>query len=176
MFQKILLYILLPLGLLTLLGYYWLGGFNEVKIAVVKEPVRPVVGKGYRGQYGDLALRKIFVQAQRLLASDSVTGTLLVVNLDSASAGGKQVNQFIGITLTAPLDSLPAGYQRDTLAAGTYLRARVAAHPLAQPRPGTINERLSAYAAEHQLTVSGLPIEIYRASDTLWVEMAVRQP
>lgn len=176
MFQKILRYVLLPLSLLTLLGYYWLGGFNEIEIAVVEKPVRPVVGKVYQGQYGDLALRKIFVQAQRLLASDSVTGTLLVVNLDSASAGGKQVNQFIGIALSAPFNSLPSGYQRDTLAAGTYLRARVAAHPLAQPRPGTINERLSAYAAEHDITVSGLPIEFYRAPDTLWVEMAVRQP
>ena len=175
MFQKILLYILLPLGLLTLLGYYWLGGFNEVKIAVVEEPVRPVVGKVYRGQYGDLALRKIFVQAQRLLASDSVTGILLVVNLDSASAGGKQVNQFIGIAPSASPESLPPAYQRDTLAAGTYLRARVAAHPLVQPRPRAINEQLAAYAAEHDITVSGLPIELYRAPDTLWVEMAVRQ-
>ena len=176
MFQKVLLYIFFPLGLLTLLGYYWLGGFNEIKMAVVEAPVRPLVGKAYQGQYGDLALRKVFVQAQRLLASDSVAGTLLVVNLDSASAGGKQVNQFIGIALTAPADSLPPGYQHDTLTAGTYLRAQVAAHPLVQPRPQAINERLLDYAAEHDLTVSGLPIEVYRASDTLWVEMAVRQP
>ena len=176
MLQKILLFVVLPLGVLSLLGYYWLGGFNEIKMAVVEAPVRPLVGKAYQGQYGDLALRKVFVQAQRLLASDSVAGTLLVVNLDSASAGGKQVNQFIGIALTAPADSLPPGYQHDTLTAGTYLRAQVTAHPLAQPRPRTINERLSTYAAEHDITVSGLPIEFYRAPDTLWVEMAVRQP
>ncbi|MGB3778163.1 MAG: hypothetical protein WA960_07365 [Tunicatimonas sp.] len=176
MLQKILLFIVLPLGVLAGLGYYWLGGFNEIKVAVVKEPVRPLVGKAYRGQYGDLALRKIFVQAQRLLASDSVVGTLLVVNLDSASAGGKQVNQFIGIALTAPVNPLPAGYQQDSLAAGTYLRAQVAAHSLVQPHPSSINERLLDYAAEHQLTLSGLPIEIYRAPDTLWVEMAVCTP
>ncbi len=175
MFKKVLFYIFFPLGLLTLLGYYWLGGFNEIAIAVVEEPPRPLMGKAYRGQYGDLALRKIFVQAQRLLASDSVAGTLLVVNLDSASAGGKQVNQFIGIALSAPVDSLPPGYQHDTLAAGTYLRAQVAAHSLVQPRPQAINEQLLDYAAEHDFTVSGLPIEVYRASDTLWVEMAVRQ-
>jgi hypothetical protein len=176
MLRKTLLYILLPLGLLALLGYYWLGGFNEIKVAVIEAPERPMVGKVYRGQYGDLALRKIFVQTQRLLASDSVTGTLLVVNLDSASAGGKQVNQFIGIALSASPESLPPAYQRDTLAAGTYLRARVTAHPLVMPQPETINEQLATYAAERQITVSGLPIEIYRASDTLWVEMAVRQP
>ena len=175
MLQKILLFVILPLGIFALLGYYWLGGFNEIKVAVVKEPPRPIVGKAYRGRYGDLALRKIFVQAQRLLTSDSVAGTLLVVNLDSISAGGQQVNQFIGIALSAPPESLPTGYQQDSLAAGTYLRAQVAAHSLVQPRPQAINDRLLDYAAEHQLTLSGLPIEIYRASDTLWVEMAVRQ-
>ncbi len=176
MLQKILLFIILPLSMLAGLGYYWLGGFNEIAIAVVEEPPRPILGKAYQGKYGDLALRKIFVQAQRLLASDSVAGTLLVVNLDSASAGGKQVNQLIGIALTASPDFSLPGYQRDSLAAGTYLRAHVAAHSLVQPHPSAINDRLLDYAAEHQLTLSGLPIEIYRAPDTLWVEMAVRAP
>ena len=175
MFQKVLLYVVLPLGLLTLLGYYALGGFNPVEIAVVSADARVVVGQAYQGTYGDLALRKVFVEARKQQASGAVPGVLTVINRDAASGSEEAVNQFIGITLTAPLDSLPAGYQRDTLAAGTYLRAQVTAHPLAQPRPRTINERLSAYAAEHDITVSGLPIELYRAPDTLWVEMAVRQ-
>ncbi len=175
MLKKTLLYILLPLGLLTLAGYYWLGGFNEVTIEQVTVPERPMLGKPYQGKYGDLALRKIFVQAQQLQASDSVLGTLAVVNLDAASAGGKTVNQFIGIVLDEPPRLAPADYQTDTLAAGTYLRAYVQAHPFVMASPETINQQLLDYAAKHHLSVSGLPIELYRASDTLWIEMAVQQ-
>ena len=174
MLKKTLLYILLPLGLLTLVGYYWLGGFNEVVIEQVNAPARPVLGKPYQGKYGDLALRKIFVQARQLEASDSVSGTLAVVNLDAASAGGKEVNQFIGVVLNQPPRAMPADYQIDTLAAGTYLRAYVQAHPFVMSSPETVNRQLLDYAEEHQLSVSGLPIELYRASDTLWIEMAVR--
>lgn len=174
MLRKTLLYILLPLGLLALLGYYWLGGFNEITIVVVEEPPRPVLGKTYRGQYGDLALRKVFVQAQQLLASDSVAGTLVVINRDTTSASEKLLNQFIGIALDESPAAAPPDYQLDTLAAGPYLRATIRAHPLVMPQPETINNRLAAYATEHRLRVTGLPIELYRASDTLWVEMAVR--
>lgn len=175
MLHKTLLFIILPLGLLTLAGYWWLGGFREIIIERVDVPARAVLGKPYRGKYGDLDLRKIFVKARRLLASNTVSGTLTVVNRDAASAGGKSVNQLIGITLAEPPTAVPKGYRIDTLAAGPYLRARVQAHPLVMPPPGTINDRIIDYAAEHQLTVSGLPIELYRASDTLWVEMAVRE-
>ncbi|MGB3852371.1 MAG: hypothetical protein WA958_20570 [Tunicatimonas sp.] len=173
MLKKVLLLIVLPLSLLAVLGYYWLGGFNSIDVEVVQLSDRIVVGRTYQGTYGDLALREIFVKAKQQQERGAVLGILTVVNRDAASGSGEEVNQLIGITLSAPIDSLPAGYVRDTLAAGTYLRARVAANSLAQPRPRAINERLEAYAAEHGLTVSGLPIEIYRASDTLWVEMAV---
>lgn len=175
MLKKTLLFVLLPLGLLTLVGYYWLGGFNDITIELVETPARPVLGKPYRGKYGDLALREIFVRARQLQASDTVSGTLVVVNLDSASAGGKQVNQFIGVALDQPPRIMPNGYRLDTLVAGTYLRAYVQAHPLVMPQPETINQQLTEYANAHQLTVRGLPIEFYRASDTLWVEMSIRR-
>ncbi len=175
MLQKILLFIVLPLSVLALLGYYYLGGFNPIVLEVVQTDARVVVGQSYRGTYGDLALRKIFVEAKQRQEDGTVPGVLTVINRDAASGSEEEVNQFIGIALSAPLDSLPPDYQRDTLAAGTYLRARVSAHPVAQPRPRTINEQLEAYATEHQLTVSGLPIERYRSSDTLWVEMMITQ-
>ena len=173
MLQKILLLLVLPLSVLALIGYYALGGFNSIEIDLVQTDARVVVGQPYRGTYGDLALRKIFVEAKQRQQNGTVPGVLTVINRDATSGSEEEVNQFIGIALTAPLDSLPPDYRRDTLAAGTYLRARVSAHPLAQPRPRTINEQLVDYAAEHRLSVSGLPIELYQASDTLWVEMAV---
>ena len=174
MLKKVLIFVVLPLGLLTLAGYYWLGGFNEITVEVVEEDTRVVVGKAYRGKYGDLALRKIFVEAGQLQRAGTVPGVLTVINYDTLSASGQQINQFIGITQTAPLTTLPQGYQRDTIAAGSYLRAQVTARSLIRPSPGTVNERLVNYARQHQLSVSGLPIEFYRASDTLWVEMAIR--
>ena len=174
MLQRILLFIVLPLGLLTLVGYYWLGGFNQVNIEVVEEPARPIIGKYYRGRYGDLALRKIFVEAKQLQQQGTVAGLLTVVNLDSVSASDQSVNQLIGITLTAPPTTVPKGYQLDTIPAGAYLRATLQANPLVMPHPRSINEQITHYAHQHQRTVSGLPIEFYRASDTLWIEMAVR--
>jgi hypothetical protein len=175
MLKKVLLLIVLPLSLLAGLGYYWLGGFNPINVEVVRLDERVVVGQAYRGTYGDLALREIFVKARQQQERGAMPGVLTVVNRDAASGSGQEVNQFIGIALSAPIDSLPTGYQRDSLAAGTYLRARVTANPLVQPRPQAINERLLNYAAKHGLTVSGLPIEVYRTPDTLWVEMEVRQ-
>ena len=175
MLKNILLFIVLPLGVLALAGYYWLGGFNEITIEVIKEAPRPVMGKAYRGQYGDLALSEMFVRAKQLQQEGAVPGVLTVINRDTTSASDKSVNQFIGITLNAPLATLPEGYQVDTMAAGTYLRAKMHAHPVVMPKPKAVNEQMAAYAAQHRLTVSGLPIEFYRASDTVWVEMAVRE-
>ena len=174
MLKRILLFVVLPLGLLTLLGYYWLGGFNEITISVEEEDTRLIAGKPYRGQYGDLALRQLFVETQQLQAEGTLPGVLTVVNLDSASADGQSVNQLIGVALTEPFSTLPSGYQIDTLPAGRYLRAALRANSLVMPQPRTINERIDAYADSHQLTVQGLPIEFYRTGDTLWIERAVR--
>ena len=174
MLKKVLLFIILPLSLLALAGYYWLGGFNKITLEVVEADTRVVVGKAYRGKYGDLALSKIFVEAGQLQRAGTVPGVLTVVNYDTLSAGGQLVNQFIGITLSNPLTTLPAGYQQNTIAAGTYLRAHVTAASLIRPTPSTINQQMTDYAREHQLPVSGVPIEFYRASDTLWIEMAIR--
>ena len=173
MLKRVLMFILLPLGLLTLLGYYWLGGFHSVTIEVVENEPRPIVAKPYQGQYGDLALRKVFVEAKELQEKGTVPGLLTVVNRDSASATGQSVNQLIGITLTAPLDTVPPGYQRDTIPAGHYLRAILQSNQLVMPHPEEVHEQLTTYADEHRLSVSGLPIEIYRANDTLWIEMAI---
>ena len=174
MLQRILLFVIVPLGLLTLLGYYWLGGFNSMTIEVVQQPARPVVGKHYQGRYGDLALSKIFVQARQLQEGGTLPGLLTVVNLDRTSASEQSVNQFIGITLAAPPETVPEGYQVDTLPAGAYLRGILPANSLVMPPPKAVNQQLLDYAREHQLSVSGLSIEFYQASDTLWIEMAVQ--
>ena len=135
---------------------------------------RLIVGKPYRGQYGDLDLRQTFVEARQLQEDGTLPGVLTVVNLDSASADGQSVNQFIGITLTGALPAVPPGYQLDTIPAGQYARATLRANPLVMPQPHTINDRIDAYADNHQLTISGLPIEFYHPGDTLRIERAVR--
>ena len=173
MLKRILLFVVLPLGLFALAGYYWLGGFNQITIEVVKEPARPILGKHYQGQYGDLALRKIFVEAKQLQQSNTIQGLLTVVNLDSISANNQSINQLIGITLTDQSTTIPSGYQLDTIPSGTYVRATLQANPLVMPQPKTVNEQIAAYADEHQLTISGIPIEFYPSSGTLWIEMAI---
>ena len=174
MLKRILFFVVLPLSILAFIGYYWLGGLNRVTIEVVEEQARPILGKYYRGRYGDLALRKIFVEAKQLRQDGTAPGLLTVINLDSISASDQSVNQLIGIALTKPLTTVPPGYQLDTIPAGTYLRATLQANSLVMPQPKTINEKIAAYASNHQLLVSGLPIEFYQTSNTLWIEMAVR--
>ena len=48
MLRKTLL-IVLPLGLLALLGYYWLGGFNEITVDVVDPGGSPDRGEALPG-------------------------------------------------------------------------------------------------------------------------------
>ena len=173
MLKRILLFVVLPLGLLALVGYYWLGGLNQVTVAVVDTEARPMIVRPYQGKYGDLALRKIFVETKELQQNGTVPGVLTVVNRDSTSASGQAVNQLIGIALSEPSATVPPGYQYDTIPAGRYLRATLQSNQLVMPHPEDINKQLTTYAEDHQLTVSGLSIEVYRASDTLWIEMAV---
>ncbi len=123
MLKKALLFIVFPLSLLTLAGYYWLGGFNEITIEVVEATSRMVVGKLYVGKYGDLALRRIFVEAGQFQQADTVSGVLTVINYDTLSAGGQQVNQFIGVSRTNPLATLPDGLSIRYYCSG-YLFAR----------------------------------------------------
>ena len=168
MLQRVLLFIVLPIGVLAFAGYYWLGGLNEVTVEVVTEEARLLVAKRYQGQYGDLALRQAFVEARKLQEEGTLPGVLTVANLDSVSASGQSVHQLIGVTMSTSPSTVPTGYQVDTLPTGQYLRATLRA----QPR--TINEQITDYANRHTLNIVGLPIEFYQGGDTLRIERAVR--
>ena len=174
MLQRVLLFIVLPIGVLAFAGYYWLGGLNEVTVEVVTEEARLLVAKRYQGQYGDLALRQAFVEARKLQEEGTLPGVLTVANLDSVSASGQSVHQLIGVTMSTSPSTVPTGYQVDTLPTGQYLRATLRANPLVMPQPRIINEHIADYANEHALDIIGLPIEFYQAGDTLRIERAVR--
>lgn len=165
---------LLATVVIAIAGYAWLGGFQSEKIREVKYGARTVVGKVYQGAYGDLELRKIFVEAQKQIDKSGNGEAVIVVNYDSLT-DTQEVNQLIG-TLSSPTVSIDSSNQTiDTLPASTYVRVQVYGHPVVRPTPSQVNEKVRTYAANQQFVLEEEVIEHYFGADSMWIEYPIRK-
>ena len=173
MMKKTVALVLLSVVVIAVAVYYWLGGFQTSLIEEVRQPVRVVWGTLYQGKYGDLELRKIFVNTRNQLAEGAVQGTLAVVNYDSLF-DTQEVNQLIGVILKTP-DSARLGETIDTLSAGTYIRVHIHGWSATWPTPAKIHQRVQDYAGQRELQLGEKVVEHYFGSDSMWVEYPVIQ-
>lgn len=174
MVKKVALWGLLVTAVVAVVGYGWLGGFQSARIAEITYSTRTVAGKAYQGAYGDLELRKIFVEAQKQIDKSGNGEAVIVVNYDSLT-DTQEVNQLIG-TLFSPTVSTDSSNQTiDTLPAGTYVRVQVYGHPVVRPTPSQVNEKVRTYAANQQFVLGEEVIEHYFGADSMWIEYPIRK-
>lgn len=175
--KKYAFYVVLLTGILTLLGYYYLGGFTGRELEVVEVNDYRLMGKRYFGRLDNPALEDVFYEVRSQAESGAPSGTLAIVVLKEPETGKDSVEQFIGILLDQPAQaSLPQGWELFTIEANRAVRNTIRAHNLVMPRPKEIRDEIEEYAREQQLPLrTDITIEKYLGERHLEVEVPLEQ-
>lgn len=175
--KKYVFYVVLLTGILTLLGYYYLGGFTGRNLEVVEVSDYQLVGKRFQGKLDSPALEEIFYEVRNQAQSGTPAGTLTIVVLKEPETEKDSVDQFIGILLDQPAEaSLPEGWERFTIEADRAVRNTIRSHNLVVPKPNVIRDEIEHYAQAQQLPLrKDITIEKYLGERHLEVEVPLEQ-
>lgn len=175
--KKYVFYVVLLTGILTLLGYYYLGGFTGRTLDVVEVSDYRLMGRRYQGKLDNPALEDIFYEVRGQAQSGTPEGTMTIVVLREPETGKDSVDQFIGILLDQPEEaSLPEGWERFVIEADGAVRNTIRSHNLVMPKPNVIRDEIEEYARAQQLPLrEGLTIEKYLGERHLEVEVPIAQ-
>ena len=173
MFKKTLLFGL-PILLILIIVYYYLGGFNKTLVELVQTDDYVIAGYEYYGPYDQDELQELFFQVQDFVESGALVGTITVVNYQLDFEVQDSVRQLIGVQVkTQPL-TLPDKVIMDTIRSEQVVRATVKAHPLVMPHPGDTQAQIMDYAKKEFLELDNLVIEQYKGEEEIWVDVPVR--
>jgi hypothetical protein len=175
--RKYIFYVVLLAGVLTLLGYYYLGGFTERSVELVAVNDYHLAGIRYQGKLGTDALEEIFYEVQDKVRDGSLAGTMAIMVLKEPQTGKDSVDQYVGVLLENPGEaSLPQGWERFTIEASQALRSSIRAHNLVMPSPKEIRDEIQDYARKHELPLrTDVTIEKYLGERHLEVEIPLQE-
>lgn len=174
--KKYIITVLLLTAVISLAGYYYLGGFKERELSLVEVGDYHLVGKHYRGTLENEALGSIFFEVQEKVQMGVLDGVLTVVVLKEPVEERDTVEQFIGVLLEQPVEEVPDGWAEFTVAASQAVRSSIRSHNMVMPKPNIIREELEAFAQEKGLSLQpGISIEKYVAERHLEIEVPVEE-
>lgn len=175
--KKYVFFVVLLTGIITLVGYYYLGGFKGRTLDVVEVDDYQLTGKRYYGRLDSPALEDIFYEVRSQAQSGRLEGTLVIVVFKEPENEKDSVDQFIGILLDQPAESgLPEGWESFTIEANRAVRNTIRSHNLVMPKPNVIRDEIEEYAQEQQLPLrKDVTIEKYLGERHLEIEVPVEQ-
>lgn len=173
MLKKILI-VAIPLTLVIVLVYDYLGGFNETAISLVESEDYVVAGYVYRGPYRQSALQDLFFRVQDFVESGTLVGRVTVLNYQFDIAAQDSVHQLIGVRLDNLPLNLPEGITIDTVRADKVVRATIRAHPLVMPNPEDTQQKILDFARQASLDLADLVLEQYVGEEEIWVDVPLR--
>lgn len=146
--------ILLAIVIIGYWGFDRLGGNNPIEIQLVDDTPPTLVGIFYKGTPQDPLLEQAFksVESQKGLHP----GTSLHTIYYSEPAGKLDTLEvFIGIDQSLPI----ADFEVKTFEENKYLLASIKSSKWVMPNPTTVQERLSEYAEENGIALTGVFID-----------------
>lgn len=173
MFRKALL-LGLPILLILLIVYYYLGGFNETDVELVQTDNYVIAGYEYHGPYDQDDLQELFFQVQDFVETGALVGTITVVNYQLDFELQDTVRQLIGVQIKELPLTLPEGIEIDTIRASKVVRATIKAHPLVMPNPEDTQQQIQDFALARSLELSSLVLEQYVGEAEIWVDVPLR--
>lgn len=174
--KKYLVAVLVVAGLITLAGYYFLGGFNERELELAAVNSYHLVGREYRGTLGNQELEQIFFEVQEKAQQGVPAGTFAVVVFREPRDERDTLHQFVGILLDDPAAPAPEGWESYKLEAEQVVRNTIRSHNLVMPKPNAIREELEEFAEKQNVPLQpGITIEKYLGERHLQVEVPVQQ-
>jgi effector-binding domain-containing protein len=172
-FRKTLIFGL-PILLVLLIFYYYLGGFKDTQLSLVETDSYVVAGYEYIGLYKEEALQDLFFQVSDLVDSGKLAGTVTVVNYQFQDLKRDSVHQLIGVQLSELPSAMPEGMSVDTIPASCAVRAIIQAHPLVMPHPEETQQRIIDFAQDQSLELNSMVLERYIGQEKIWVDIPVR--
>jgi hypothetical protein len=162
-------------GIIALAGYYLLGGFKERELNLVEVGGYRLVGKEFKGRFGNQQLEDIFFEVQEHVQEGEPAGTFTIVVLREPENEKDTLHQFIGILLDNPSAPVPEGWQPFELDAEQAVRSTIRSHNLVMPKPIAIREELEDYAQTQNVKLQpGITIEKYLGERHLQIEVPLQ--
>jgi hypothetical protein len=162
-------------AVIALIGYVYLGGFNEVKIAEMPFSGYTLAGFAYKGKATDRDFEKIFEKVSNDRTRGKIKGTLAAIYYQTHDEAKGQVNAFIGVIVKDSSVDLPDKYTSTVVNGTKTVQAVITSHPAVAPAPDKLKQQLKNYAWENKLQLQGLVIEKYLDLRNIVVEIPLKE-
>lgn len=146
------------------LGYFWLGGGQNLEFQIVEKSEFYILGYDYTGSYKNPKLEKIFYTARE--ESKSSQSDLMVINYDHDTLDESHIHQLIGV-VSNKSDDVRDEKKMIKLESGKYIQTVINAHNLVMPKPEDVREQAEKIAVQNRLEISNISIEVYKGEREL---------
>ena len=170
--MKKALLILIPLLLLSIIIYWFLGGFKSIEKSIEESPLIHIAGTEYRGEVGSDSLQMLFMQSKKLVESEATASSIALVYYGEAEQKTGAVRNFIGVVVgDEPIYDMPESWEIKTFKRSKSVKGCIEANVLAMPTPDDMLEELKVFAEEKNIATDSIFIEFYPGPNQLCVEL-----
>lgn len=170
--MKKALFIIVPLIIIIIIAYAFLGGFKEVDKSVEESVLVHIAGTEYIGKIGSDSLQNLFMQAKGLVESEETATSIAIAYYGEANEITGAIHNFIGVQVgDEPIYKMPADWEIRTFKRPTSVKGCIEANVLAMPTPDDMLQDLKVYATENSIAVDSVFIEFYPGPNQLCVQL-----
>lgn len=170
--MKKALYIIIPLIVISVIIYAFLGGFKTVEKSIEEDVLVHIAGTEYIGKVGSDSLQMLFMQARNLVESEATASSIAIVYYGEADSKTAAVHNFIGVEVgDEPIYKMPNDWEIRTFKRPTSVKGCIEANVLAMPTPDDMLQDLKLYAKEKKMAADSLFIEFYPGPNQLCVQL-----
>ena len=170
--MKKALFIIIPLIVVSIIIYAFLGGFKEVEKSVEEDMVVQIAGTAYKGKISSDSLQMLFMQAKDLVESEPTATSIAIAYYGEANPKTGQVHNFIGIAVgDEMIYEMPKNWEIRIFRKSTSVKGCIEANVLAMPTPDDMLQELKMYAIDQNVAVDSLFIEFYPGPNRLCVQL-----
>lgn len=157
-----------------LILYRYLGGFTEPEIGYFDLQEYQIGGVYYEGRISAKEWEELFFRMADLAKRDSTGGDLTIIWYNEPEEEEGLARAFIGIRMDKDF-LLPPGMETRTVRMDGVVRATIESHVLVMPRPVEVARQIRSWAAEHDLQLQDILLEIYPEESVIHAEIPVKR-
>ena len=162
---------IVSLGVILTCVYYWLGGFQEVKVYELQGQTKTIIGKSFTGRSNSKVVVDYLNECQQLVRDSTILGTVTRVVYKNDTLPSREAQYFIGIDIQEDeMVQAPLGFQIREFNSSKRFAIFLEMNRWVRPSPSTIDEMLSTTALERGFELGDKILEVYYIDDTMSVE------
>lgn len=150
--------------------YYFLGGYEPVKVYKMESEKRTLVGKTFYRNYTSNIPIDFGKECREMVENGQIEGLLTVIRYHHDTIPDDMVYQFIGIDLNNEMAEIPREFEVKELETGTRYGVFLTMHVLVQPRPPKIEAMIREEASTQKDSLQNFFVERRYPDNSLSVE------